>query len=681
MANDEHNLRQIFFLECEELVASAEHRVESLRAGNALEPEINGLFRAVHSIKGGAGALGLKSLAEFAHAFESFMDMLRAGNAEADDTAIELMFECVDVLRLLVDEVEKGTPAPADRREAALSALRSAAGDVEELVDEEFYGDDDGSWAMPAGPPADGDVKPLRKYRIRLVPGERLLAAGVEPLRILRSFREMGRVSTDADAGTLPPLNDFDPLICHFRWTVILETSAPQSDLDEIVEMLDDLASIEVDELTPPPIMPEPSDTAPVAVAGPRTDRAQPERSDKPGATVRVDVNKLERLGNMVGELIIAQAFLARQTAGMDPKKQRPLFRAIDEMSQHIRDLADAATSIRAQPLKVVFQRFGALIRELEKSTSKQIRLNVTGEGTEIDKTVVDRLTEPLMHLIRNSVDHGIEPAQVRTSIGKDPVGHLRLVARQQGTHVVIELSDDGGGIDRTRVLNRAIERGLVAPGTPMTDQEIDELVFLPGFSTAAAVTSISGRGVGMDAVRQAIAEMGGQVRLSSRRGEGTTIQLVLPLSLAILDAIVASVGVQNYLIATSSIVESLRPSSGSILRIDRRENLLSWRGAMLRILSLGDEFSVDGSVADPTQAILVIVKHAGGEMIAIQVDDLIGKESVVVKSLEKNFRKVRGISSATILGDGRPALILDLPTLGTKQGRRQYRDAATLVA
>lgn len=678
MTSEEEALRQTFFLECEELVASAEQSVEALRAGNERETEINALFRAVHSTKGGAGAFGLERLAKFAHAFESFMDLLRKGRADLDETAIDLLFECIDVLRLLVDEAKNGTPVPADRHDAALSALRSAAD-----IGEESHGGSVSVGAVPAEPPPEGASAPLRRYRIRLVPGTRLLAAGVDPLRILRGLRDLGNLSTEIDAANLPTLNNLDPLICHFRWTVTLESSAPRSDLDDIVDMFNDLAAVEIEDLTPPPTAsePKPVDPTAVAMAKERSEGAQHGRKEKQAATVRVDVTKLERLGNMVGELIITQAFLARQTVGIDPEKQRPLFRALDEMSQHIRDLADAATSIRAQPLKVVFQRFGALIRDLEKSTSKQIRLEVTGEGTEIDKTVVDRLSEPLTHLIRNSIDHGIEPTDARISAGKDPVGNLRLTAQQRGTHVVIELSDDGGGINRTRVLSKAIERGLVAPGTALSDQEIDELVFLPGFSTAEAVTSVSGRGVGMDAVRQAITEMGGQVSLTSKSGQGTTFQLLLPLSLAILDAIVTSVGAQNYLIATNSIVESLRPSPESIIQMGNRTNLLSWRGAMLRIISLGEEFSIDGSAADPTQAILVIAKQAGSEMIAIQVDDLIGKEAVVVKSLDKNYRKVNGISSATILGDGRPALILDLPTLGTNPRRREHHDARTLVA
>ena len=350
-------------------------------------------------------------------------------------------------------------------------------------------------------------------------------------------------------------------------------------------------------------------------------------------------------------------------------------------VEQGVSDLADAATSIRAQPLKVVFSRFGALVRDLEKVTSKRIRLEVHGDSTEIDKTVVERLSEPLTHMIRNSIDHGIEPTEARLAAGKDPVGHLRLSAEQRGSQVVIELSDDGAGVNRERVLKKAIERGLVAATATLSDEEIDGLIFLPGFSTVEAVTAVSGRGVGMDAVRETITEMGGQVGLVSRPGQGTTFSLYLPLSLAILDAMVTVVARQYYLIPIGAIVESLRPTADSLVQMDPQSRMLAWRGSMIRILSLAKEFSIAGAVEDPTQCILVVVRPAGGEMIALQVDDLIGQEPVVVKSLEKNYRKIPGLSGATILGDGRPALILDPPSLGSAMARRRRQDTQALTA
>jgi two-component system chemotaxis sensor kinase CheA len=679
MSAEDQELRQIFLLECEELVTLAESSVETLRAAPT-EDAIHALFRAVHSIKGGAGAFGLDHMASFAHVFETYMDLLRKGKATLDDAAVDLLFDGVDVLRQLSDEARDGEKASTQRYEAALEALRAAAGLEGEAPAAKPPADFDPmaefEAQMAAAPAA--DEAPRRKYKIRFVPGPKMLEAGIDPLRILGVLKTLGELQVEL-AGELPALADLNPMVCAWSWTGTLETAAPQADLDDVRDMIDDLAVFEFEAEAPPPA-PEPEKpaaataaAAPAAkkpAAAPAAEPAKPR--DKPVATVRVDVPKLERLGNMVGELIITQAFLARQASGLDPEAHRPLFRALDDMGQHIREVADAATSIRAQPLKAVFSRFGSLVRDLEKTTGKRIRLEIVGDHTEIDKTVVERLSEPLTHLIRNSIDHGIESAEGRAAAGKDPVGLLRLSAEQRGAQVVIELADDGKGINRERVLAKAIERELVSPGTMLSDQEIDELIFLPGFSTADQVTSVSGRGVGMDAVRQVIEEMGGNVSLISRPGEGTTFSLTLPLSLAILDAMVTLVGRQNYLVPISAIIDCLRPDASAIVRMDDRGAMLAWRGQILRILPLATEFGVADAESDPTRAILILVKPSGGETVAIQVDDLIGQEPVVVKSLERNYRKVRGVSGATILGDGRPALILDLSSLTAVDGRNR---------
>jgi two-component system, chemotaxis family, sensor kinase CheA len=676
MADEEQELRGIFLLECEELVGTAEASVETIRGGGESEAAIHALFRAVHSMKGGAGAFGLERLASFAHAFETFMDRLRKGTAALDEAAVDLLFDGVDVLRALTDEARDGEPAPAARYDAALAALRAAAGLEASPPSAPAAADFDPMEGLAIEVPAE-PAAPSRSYRIRFVPGPKLIGAGIDPLRILDMLKGMGALAVELDASRLPALADLDPSVCAFSWTMTLDSSAPQADLDDIRDMIDDLAVFEIEDTTPA------ADATPVKAQAPpkpaETAAAEPAKlRDKPVPTVRVDVPKLERLGNMVGELIITQAFLARQVSGLDPDAHRRLFRALDEMAQHIRDIADAATSIRAQPLKAVFSRFGALVRELEKTTGKRVRLDISGEHVEIDKTVVERLSEPLTHLIRNSIDHGIENAEAREAAGKDPVGHLHLSAEQRGAQVAIELSDDGKGIDRARVLKKAIERGLVAPGATLTDQEIDDLIFLPGFSTADSVTSVSGRGVGMDAVRQTIGEMGGHVGLVSRPGDGTVFSLHLPLSLAILDAMVTLVGRQHYLIPISAIVESLRPAPEAVVRMDESGAMLAWRGALLRILPLGQEFGVPDWQTDPCRCILVVVRPSGGEPVALQVDDLIGQEPVVVKSLEKNYRKVRGVSGATILGDGRPALILDLPSLSAVTAARRRVERIT---
>ena len=408
----------------------------------------------------------------------------------------------------------------------------------------------------------------------------------------------------------------------------------------------------------------------------PAKPEAAPAKDDRRTPTVRVDVSKLERLGNMVGELVIAQAVLHRQAAEI-PETDRPgLFRAIKDMSQYIRDLQDIALAVRAQPLKVAFSRLIPVSRELERSTGKKIRLAMAGDDTEIDKTVVDRLAEPLTHLLRNSVDHGIEAKETRLALGKPPEGTIVLSARQLGSQVFIAIEDDGAGINREAVLRKAVQRGLVEPDAELTDSEIDNLIFLPGFSTAEQVTEVSGRGVGMDVVRQTITDLGGQLVVESTPGEGCRFTLVLPLSLAIVDVLVAEVGRQRYLLPIGNIIESVQPLPGQLVEVPGRGRFLHLRGGMLPIIALSEEFEVEGAVADATKGILVIAELRRGQVAALQVDDVLGQEPVVVKSLERNYRKVPGVAAATILGDGRAALIVDYSSLSPAPvgGRRRLK-------
>ncbi|MEI8397082.1 MAG: chemotaxis protein CheA, partial [Rhodospirillaceae bacterium] len=420
-----------------------------------------------------------------------------------------------------------------------------------------------------------------------------------------------------------------------------------------------------------------PSRVIPLPAPVARTDATT--RNDRRAPTVRVDVHKLERLGNMVGELVIAQAVLQQQAAGI-PDSERPgLFRAIKDMSQYIRDLQEIALAVRAQPLKEAFSRLIPVARELERSTGKKIKLVMSGDDTEIDKTVVDRLAEPLTHLLRNSVDHGIEPREDRIVNGKPAEGTVLLSARQVGSQVFITIEDDGIGICRDAVRNRAIERGLIDANAELSDSEIDNLIFLPGFSTAEQVTELSGRGVGMDVVRQTITDLGGQIIVESTPGRGSRFSLILPLSLAIVDVLVAVVGRQHYLLPVGNIIESVQPLPKQLLSVPGRGDFLHLRGSMLPIIVLADEFEVAGAVRDASRAILVVAELRRGQLAALQVDDVLGQEPVVVKSLERNYRKVPGIIAATILGDGRAALIVDYSSLGqaVPSARRQLAAAS----
>ncbi len=686
-------LKQMFFGECDDYLASANEQLDALDTGGDRAEALNGLFRAVHSIKGGGGAFGIEDLTEFAHIFETFMDTLRKGSRDLNEQNYGRLTLGFDMLAQLVGAARGEGAVELDWR-GFLGELRALGGTPGEAPDPFAPTPEQET------PPEEGDepAPEYRRYRLRINPAPHMFEAGADPLLLLRNIAELGAVTTTINLDRLPSLAEMDIETPYFCWTVDLETTNDEAALQDILDYVDDVATVEVatveeegepaPEATPqpakptggravaPPPAPKPelTPTKTAALGKPETPPAAPAKEDRRVPTVRVDVPKLERLGNMVGELVIAQAVLHRQASEI-PETERPgLFRAIKDMSQYIRDLQDIALAVRAQPLKVAFSRLIPVSRELERSTGKKIRLAMAGDDTEIDKTVVDRLAEPLTHLLRNSVDHGIESKETRLDRGKPPEGTIVLSARQLGSQVFVAIEDDGGGINREAVLRKAIQRGMIEPDASLSDGEIDNLIFQPGFSTTEQVTEVSGRGVGMDVVRQTITDLGGQLVVESTPGEGCRFTLVLPLSLAIVDVLVAEVGRQRYLLPIGNIIESVQPHPGQLVDVPGRGRFLHLRGGMLPIIALSEEFNVPGAITDATKGILVIAELRRGLVAALQVDDVLGQEPVVVKSLERNYRKVPGIAAATILGDGRAALIVDYSSLSPTAAPRRRR-------
>jgi two-component system chemotaxis sensor kinase CheA len=380
--------------------------------------------------------------------------------------------------------------------------------------------------------------------------------------------------------------------------------------------------------------------------------------------TIRVDLDKIERLVNMVGEMVITQAMVAEHSRDIPPGEFQELLEGLEQLAQHTRELRESVMSIRAQPVGSVFSRMPRLVRELAGETGKQVRLITSGENTEVDKTVVENLVDPLTHMIRNSIDHGLERPDEREKVGKPPVGTVHLSAQHRSGRIVIEVSDDGRGIDRQRVLNKAIERGLVQRGSHLSDEEIDNLIFLPGFSTADKVTNISGRGVGMDVVRRNISALGGRIGIYSTPGEGSRFVLSLPLTLAVLDGMVISVGNERFVLPLTNIVESLRPKPNDLHGVVNRWDVIMARGEYVRLVYLHQLFGISGAVTDPTKGLVVLLETEESGRIGLVVDEVIGQQQVVIKSLESNFRRLEGVAAATILGDGRVALILDVSGL-----------------
>lgn len=715
--DDLAQFKQTFFAECEELLGDLEGHLMALQAGEGDNGTLNAVFRAIHSIKGGAGAFGFERLVAFAHIFETVLDLMRDGRLEPTPDSVLVVLHCADILSDLVKAAQTGTELPAEHEsdgrkslidmaatvgvnadphaaDEAMAALDAqlAAGGADALMDEE-----PAPAKAPEAAPAAAAKVPLLKYLVKFAPRDALYQRANEPLILIRELRELGGFIARANADAIPPLDQIQPEGAYIKWEFDIETDRGEQAIKDVFEFVLDDCDLEITCLNPPgaeakPAVAEAEDepapaveaapapkqaAAPAATAAPKTEAAA---APKPAAakveaggggggggdtkavrSIRVDLDRVDKLVNMVGELVITHAMIAQQTEHLHADQHPELANGLAELSHHIRDLQESVMAMRAQPVKSVFARLPRLVRELAMLTNKKIRLDMSGENTEIDKTVIEQLGDPLTHMIRNSCDHGIETPEDRTAAGKPPEGVIHVSADQRGGRIVIEITDDGRGINREKVMKKAIEKKLVAPDATLSNEEIDNLIFLPGFSTADTVSNISGRGVGMDVVRQNIQSLGGRVHIQSRPGQGSSFILTLPLTLAVLDGMVLKVGVQSYILPLANIVESLRPEKDQINVVANQSELLRIRGEYVPLVYLHRIFKVPSGINDPTKALVIIVEMEDSSKMGLVVDEIIGQQQVVIKSLEENFDPIRGVGAATILGNGRVSLILDV--------------------
>lgn len=654
---DFDHLRATYFEECAELLESAYAQLATLAQSTDDEEAVHALFRAIHSIKGGGGGFGFARLVGLAHAMETLLDLLRDGAMPFSPELVALMERGTDALADLVAAERDGTGASEGFEAGLIAAFLAAAGP--------------GVAAAPARPAPVQEAPQGSGWRLHFRPHPALFRNANEPLLLVRELSRLGPVRVTADLSRLPPLERMEAEDAYLAWSFELAAPVARSRVEEVFEFVIDDCDLLIEPLAPPAATVAPHAAAPDASAPPAAAQAQPgaaaaRAEATPAAqSVRVDVAKIDRLVNLVGELVINQAMLLQHASAIPPDLCPGLIGGLETLAQHSRELQEGVMAIRTQPVKSVFSRMPRLVRELAGQLGKEVRLVITGEATEIDKTVVEQLADPLTHLLRNALDHGIETPEAREAAGKPRIGTVHLGAEQRSGRIVIELSDDGRGIDRARVLERARERGLVAADAQLSEAEIDELIFLPSFSTAAAVSAVSGRGVGMDVVRRNIAALGGRIGVESRLGQGSRFVLSLPLTLAVLDGLVVAVGREAYILPISAIVESLRPRPEDIHAVPGRGEVLALRGAYIPLLPLHRRFAVPDAVTSASRGIIVIVEtdHAG--RLGLLVDELIGQQQVVVKSIEANYGQIGGIGGATILGDGRVALILDIPGLG----------------
>ncbi len=658
MNMDMQRFHATFFEESREGLEAMEAGLLSLEQGSRDGDLINSIFRAAHSIKGGSATFGFDAIAGLTHVLETLLDELRAGQRAVSVPAIDAMLASVDVLRALLAEAEHGTPADP----AAVQAVKDRLNAV-------LSGQETAASATAAAPEADTVPE---GWNIGFTPAPSLFMSGNDPLRILRELEHLGPLEVACRVERLPGFDQLDPLEAYLAWDLGLIGQVPRSAVDDVFAWVVDDCELDIRAIRGG----VPAATAAASAGGAATAAAG--APSAPGAaandggetSIRVSVDKIDGLINLVGELVITQAMLKQVSGLLDPVQCERLFAGLDLLERNTRDLQEAVIGVRMLPVDAVFRRFPRLVRDLSARLGKQVRLRTVGEGTELDKGLIERIADPLVHLVRNSIDHGLELPDARRASGKDETGTITLAASHQGGHIVIEVSDDGRGLNRDRILAKALERGLAVPENP-TDAQVWDLIFQPGFSTADAVTDLSGRGVGMDVVRRNIQALGGEVQLESAAGQGTRVVIRLPLTLAILDGMGVSVGEETLILPLTYVLEALQPQAEDVRTVGGEGRVLRVRGEYLPIVSLNDYYSYGQARADEP---LVVVVEADGQKLALEVDELIGQQQVVVKNIEHNYRRIDGISGATILGDGRVALIVDVG--GLVRARRMQQAA-----
>jgi two-component system chemotaxis sensor kinase CheA len=670
MSIDIAQFHQVFFEESFEGLEVMESGLLDLEIGRPDSEAINAIFRAAHSIKGGSGTFGFTAISDFTHILETLLDEMRNGTRDVTRAA-------VDVLLLAVDSLREMLSAARDGAEFDAAAVAEVHAQLEEQL-RLGHGESPApaAAASVAAAPATGSGA----WLLKLVPHPHLFTTGNDPVRILRELGALGEVEVTADCARLPEYADFDPEVCYLAWTIRIDGGVEESAVREVFEWIEDDADITLTREQA-----EPTADAATAAAAPAGDTAHPaaalqaappaeERRDgedrrsgdrRAGAgaagnsSIRVDISKIDTLINLVGELVITQSMLGNFDEDSGQIDYDKLREGLAQLERNTRELQESVMRIRMLPISFSFNRFPRLVRDLSSKLGKEVELKIVGEQTELDKTVLEKIADPLVHLVRNALDHGIETPADRAEAGKSRHGTLTLAARHEGGNIVIEIGDDGAGLNPDKLLAKARERGLVGADEVLPEDKIHELIFHPGFSTAKEVSDVSGRGVGMDVVKRNIKELGGVIELDSKFGAGSTIRIRLPLTLAILDGQLVRVGAQTYIVPLVSIVESLQAQTDRIKSVAGAAELYRLRGDYIPVVRLYDVFGVEPQSRVLEQGLLVVVEGEG-QRAGIFVDELLGQQQVVIKSLETNYRRVEGISGATILGDGTVAMILD---------------------
>ena len=672
--NDE--FRASFFEECEELLEAMQDGFTHMVDGVGDAEAIHIVFRSVHSIKGGAGAFGLNELVDFAHAFETALDAVRSGRVHETDEILFLCQQCGDHLGDLVAAAREGEATDPTKAKDLLNRLYVASGTKpgdDDRPDPEEGALDFVPLAINLGDMNVPPPVPPKGWELSLRADPELFTSGNEPLLLFRALERFGRVKAIAAIDDVPLLSRLDPMMCNLSWNVSVETDVGKDVLMDVFDFVLDCAEITAAPLAktegPGAFTPtatkrrsEPGAEAQHGTPGYPVRQASPDLVPPrtKTQTIRVDFERVDKLINLVGELVIKEAMLSQALESSNLSSGKDVHHELDGLKQLAGEIQEGVMAIRAQPIKPLFQRMARTVRDASAATGKQVRLVMNGECSEIDKTVIERLVDPLTHMVRNSVDHGLEVPEQRVHAGKPVEGVITLSAAHRSGRVVIEISDDGAGIDRAKIRKIAEARGLIPSDAVLTDAEVDALLFMPGFSSVDEISELSGRGVGLDVVRSEINALRGRLSVSAEPGKGTTFTISLPLTLAVLEGMVVDVAGQTMVVPVTAIKETLYAGSAQCHTIGPGVRVLSLRGILMPVTDLGMQFGYRDNLADDVDQIFLVIETEDDKRCALLVDGLHDQRQVVIKSLETNYCQIDGIAAATILGDGRIALIVD---------------------
>lgn len=736
-------IRVVFFQECAELLEELEDGLYAIKDDDVTDDTVNAVFRAVHSIKGGAGAFGLDLLVSVSHQFETVLDRVRSNQLETTTELLDLFMRSADKLQDLVQSAKQGSEADDsdcaeliealaayDAPTAAIEPVTAVTPDPVNPVDSESVEFEVAPLDLDFGLDMDvqGDEAP---WTITFTPHTELYARGNDCCHLIRILVEMGATKVDVKTDEMPAWDEIEPGVPFVTWHIEMPAECSEDDIREVFDFVEgdcdltigrastvdplaepedidafvptmlDIADEDEDEFVPtaldldvdieaasggdkaePVLVDEhPASTCTEVAAATKLDEAKAapvqEAKSEASSTIRVDLNRVDRLINLIGELVINQSMLAQGFASLSVPVSQQLSDGLGDLRQLTRDIQDSVMAIRAQPIKPLFRRMSRIVREAGESTGKKVQLVTEGEATEIDKTIIERLADPLTHMIRNAVDHGLERPEIRTDSGKEELGTVRLTAVHRSGRVIIEVADDGAGVNRKKVREIAVEKGLVASDAELTDAEIDNLLFMPGFSTAKSVSNLSGRGVGMDVVKRSIQNLGGRVSIESSPGKGSVFTISLPLTLAVMDGMVVRIGDQLMVVSLSEIIETIQPAPNAIQQLSSSQSVILVRGEYVPVIDVGFELGFRPRLNDPEDGVVLLSETEAGDRSALLLDGILDQRQVVIKGLEENYGEVAGVAAVTILGDGNIALILDVDGLLQLSNKTRLSEAA----